>query len=544
MIISIQNETLTLNMGITPIDFAKSRISQMITDEGYYVEFKDNNFTITPWRFSSTSENKGLIEVKGELPNGNKTLYEIITKSNQTEKKECINKLICFYEYVIKNKLEIPIIGPLGTVFCNDGSFLLLPNEFFSRAVIKLSDEEYSNVQGCWINSALTGSNAIRFLLSVYIYHYVSGRLPYTNKNSQERTEDFYDKNYVPFIYTSGKLNEETSRIIDKYLSLDAAFSSKKKGKQQEKILTVSIDNIDSYYDENKEETKEKAQELLNKRQAISNKIFSKVKRRRFLRQKNTILLVSTAIFCVIGLSIISTIHDKRQLPTTVGMTSIETIESFYTGVNNLDTSLLDATTVNSGSAKPYKNLVDGYYVTSKYRTSVESQYATYPLTEWLYFKNQTQFTIFGVSNLQINQKPADCQSTIYQINNKDKTKLLTEFGQEIKEKDSKTYIATGYIVFTEGVDVLSIMKFTDTIDMAYLKDRWKIVKITNNWEELSVDYPSFITDYAKSLEGISDIKDISSSLKNTYDWIPTTIEIEKAGEILQRKIEENDLSF
>lgn len=546
MIISINNGQLTLDMGITPAELAKSTISQRITDEGFYIQPDEDGFTINPWRFSSIIENNEKIEVIGELPNASKTLYEIITKSGQSqEKKDSVNKIISFYEYVIANNLSIPVIGPLSTIFCNDGSFLLLPTEFFDRAISVLSDQEYSMYYGCWVNSALTGSNAIRFLLSVYIYYFVNDRFPYTNKISQERREDYYDKNYIPFLYTSTKILEKKAKIIDNYLSLEAGYTLEKKGKKKiEKQLSERIESIDYYFDEKIIESKEKALELMNKRQKTANRIHAKVNRRRFFRQKNTIISICAVIVVIITLSTISTIHDKNLLPSTLGMNSIQTVETFYTGVNNLDNSLLDAALQNSKAAKPYNDLINGYFVISKYRASVDPTTTTYPFTEWLYSRNYSTHTVFGVTNLKINQEIADFQSTLYKIENKDKQQITSEFNQAININDTKSYTATGYLIYTEGDNIFTIYKFTDYIQMKFNKDRWRITKIESQWEEVPFVYSEFIEKLQTAADSVSDIGDISSILKPIYDWIPTSQEIEKGGDILMNKIKESSLTI
>ncbi len=537
MIVSDSNEVL-LTMNISGREFAKAKLMQYLNDPGYIVSWvADGSCIFKTWCFTGTREDEDTLYMTGPAFEG-ETLYTILTDSKFREKRfEVFEKLRSAVEQSIEQNIQLPLSGPIGTVVSPDGSILFLPQEYIQRSVSFLEDSEASMVYSCYSHPGLNHTDSLRFMLSVYAYEIITNRLPFPKKNSEERIEDYVDHNFIPAKYWNPGLSSDFSDLI--CANLSTAVSIKKKSKknkisiyeQQNEIKSKPLPSIDRYINESDTLNYAQNEKLAaEERVKYISSLTTRIKIKRFFRKKGTLVKVAAAAIAVILISSISLIKENSDKPTTIGLTPYEVIESFYTSLNLLDVTLASSTTNNSVD-NSYKNMISSFYVINKMRTAYDSSSQTLHPAQWLYNNRNFADWMYGITNLTINNSPANPFSKHHEADFK-RSPLDEEKGTV------KNFKVTYFLVRHEGKEELVVTECNEIVELEFTKNRWLINGITSSNTEEIIDGQSFNNEFA-GIDSSLDVYEKAQKLAVLYKWIPTNDEIQKAIEELKARYEQ-----
>ncbi len=531
-IVTINESGITLHTGLSSRQFANAKMGQYVTESGLLVQkISDNKFSAEEFRFTNTkttAKNKSdEVVLTNESING-KTLLSIMEGDTQ-EALQTLDTLNAIIEWSFVNKIKIPNCGPEGTIVTENG-ILFLPFELFERSILAQNKETTSLFYGIWTNTALNEKDSWRFTLSTYAYKILSNQVPFTELNIEKRSEDYYDSNFIPLQFlvyvpssVSQIINHNLSITGSAHLSIKPRKESKKNlssriletNKQSEEnsialplqIANISIQKVDSQTEQEKN--------------SFITKTANQLKKKRFIRKhKTSIALLSlTAVFVAVIVG--SIIQSNLTKPTTKGMTSIEVVQTFYNAINTLDNVQLDMCGKKS-AVDSYSNMVSTVYVSGKIREAYERTIPHLPPAQWISTANPTSHFMFGITNLDIQNKKATSSSPTI--------------------GDTALFTADFYLVASQGLDHYEVTKTTDTLTLEYGKKEWQIVSLNSNKNQIPVDSTQFIEDAIITRELIKEDSTIelheqgillTETLRETYPWLPTIQEVKASVELI-----------
>lgn len=532
MVVSNSDEVL-LNMNITGREFAKAKLMQYLNSPGYLVSYlTDGSCAFSTWCFTGTKEMEDTMYMTGSSFEGT-TLHSILTDSAYADKRfDVFEKIRNAVEQSIDKNITLPLSGPCGTIIGSDGSLLFLPQEYIQRSVSALHESDSSSIYGCYFRPGLNHTDSLRFMLTVYAYEIITGRLPFPKKNEEERLEDYMDHNFIPVKYWNSHVSDNYSNLISHNLSISTNIKKvNKKNKvliheQIQEVKSRNIPQLDptiKQYDalDFKENEEQRAQDRIK----FTSSLSQKVRIKRFFRKKGTLLKIASAVTAIILTVVISLIHESKDKPTTIGLTPYEVVESFYTSLNMLDVTLATSTTKKS-TDDGYKDMISSFYVINKMRTAYDSSSQTLHPAQWLYTNRDFADWMFGITQLKIDSKPADAFSKHHKENIK-RQPLLEQKGAK------KSLSASYYLVRHEGNNEIVVTECHEVVDLEFVNNRWLIADITSNNTEHIITAEIFNTEYT-SLDTTTDVYEKARFLIQKYSWIPSEKEIQKALEELK----------
>ena len=532
----INSDSIVIDTGLSMREAAQAKLMQFLTEPGYIATVKDDGgVSFTEYTFTDSHEDiaKGRknssVFIAGPAYDGI-PLMELLGDDTafdaaRVEKARVAVEKICkITEASFEQEIKLPNNGPLGTLVGADGTILFLPPSIFNRALDSRGDSAYSLYEGCWKNTALAENDCLRFTAAAYAYTVYSGKPPFTQKDSQLRAADFYDKNFVRLSWfckleagvsgetstdsTDSKVFAETFEKIEQNLSCSAPemeTKKKRRGKSSKKKVTipsVAITELPAFRNRVITDfTVVPAYEAQQKR----------LKRVRFLRKNGTIMNVCVVAFVLLCMFVASRINDYMRRPTTIGLEPVEVVQMFYDGFDTLDSTLFDATRTN-GAGEGMSNMLATVFVTAKMRESYEGK-KTYTPSQWFYMRNPSALDIYGITQLSI----------------KEDTGKATD--------DTRVFSAHYFIVHTES-DLIVISEQNDTLTISYKNDRWLvsdfIAKNSEN-EGYTIDSDVFYTDLQNAIpsDATYNPEDILNALSDKYKWLPTLTETQKGYEQL-----------
>ena len=535
----IQNteDSIILDTNIDLRGFAQARLSSFMDEKGWIAKFdsSQNDFTFEPWYFSGTQEAENdSIQLVGNYQPG-KTLLSIIEENEKntvlTDSLKTIQLVIGAMESALQKNIELPLSGPEGTIITDSGEILFLPQNLFERSAISRTLEEYSTMLGCWINPGLDKKEGQLFMEAVYVYRVLSGKMPFANVSTEQRHEDYFDHNFVPIELLVPNVNRKLAYIVNTNLNRQGAIRiSKNKTSVRVQDTTLKCKNIPvDLITANDSLTEEKIQRTNIEKDKYIKKQTRRIKKIRFVRNHNTILKVSAGLTLVLMLMTGIFISDKQTQYTSIGLTSEQICQAYYTGVAKLDVPLLQSIC----KGKKTNEIIDSIstqYVTVKMRQTNEKGLMAFSLAEWLYM-NEDKFLFSGITNLILDNEPIN--TDFYPFIRKDKPEILTEEnGILLKNGDTKEFYASYDYVNAKGDGIISIEKCKDVITVQYIKNSWKVIEVKQTSNQYDVDLIKFQEDYKEALiQSEGSVKKAVEKLRELYSWLPDQTELQKAAE-------------
>ena len=419
-----------------------------------------------------------------------------------------------------------------------------------------LNDKDYSEQQGFYVNENLTGYSALKFIQSAIYYKLLSNEFPFPSINQSERQKDIADKYFIPVEYQVKGLNKNLKFAINTNLSQKAL--TEHTYKKIELSDYVFIDekemNLALGLEENgdlpaSKKLNEAKRDLINEdkfakeKEKKLNAINKRVSRtRQFRKYQNLFFTIMVALVFVAG--IILGIHSKKQNnPSSIGLTSEETVQMFYSAVNRLD--VLQATKCCKGrTMDKYTTVLGNIYVTSKARSMYNPEEMSQPVAKW-FCLNQTKFNLCGISNFEIEN--SSFVPDIYFIAPKKKDcKILTEEnGTPIHNGDTKNFTVHYYLVLTEGVNEITVEPTTEKLTLTYKKNAWYVTDIKTEKTSHKVYTSEFVSIYEKMREyyGLY-LSALQEEMKLHFDFTPTLKELQDAQKFIENEPEEKPQKF
>lgn len=545
-VVSITKEKIILCSGMSEEAFGKTNYASIITQSGLFYNGKD----LSKWSFkdviAQAEENSDIRQVcyAGDSPfSGNpKTLLsyfkDAASESATINEKDSMYKAglaVCsFLTFAAKEKIDLPKIGAGGILVNLENEtpeILFLPQNLFEGSVAGLSKVEYADQNGCWINTTIFDLPSICFERAVIAYKMLTGRYPFPNADLEERNADILDKKFLPIDLCINGINEQLAVEINKALQLNANIVSvpgkKQKGKASEDLTPTPDFPLDLLESAPKDlgNSKLSDEEFAKKAEQYLKSQTSKVNTKRAIRRNTTKIGAILIGVLVVGISASNYLRTNRGNPTSMGLTSTQTIETLYQGVNSKDTALVDCIT-KGRNPKNLVSTVSRIYVIGKQRQAYGNDNGFASPENWIVFIKDQSFLdrtgLFGITNLKIDGKLSNLDVEIHE--KKDRIPALKEEkGITLTKGAESVHSVEYYLLHSEGdSNELFIEYVTGTVTLNYIKNRWIITDLETESETLPVDSSRFYYEYFKLLKtNEGNIETTVRQMSFENPWLP-----------------------
>ena len=418
--------------------------------------------------------------------------------------------------------MPLSLVGAGGIIVSKDFSkVLFLPKNLLEASLSSLGEENFSELYGKYLNPVFSGKTAVRFLQAVIVYKAICGKVPFAEKNASSRETDIRDLNYCPLRYAVFGVDE---KIL---LFTENAFAGKDCLFPKEEFSALEL--------------KEPSSSDLEKFKAESQKFLlsqeKRIRAKRWLRAKSTVIKICAAVFIFAIAAVVSLYRTFLEKRTTKGLTSLQTVEMYYSAVN-----LLDVDSARASSAKSLGGRVDrlaNIFVTGKTSSMYNAGNDLVPPSVWL-VKNQLSHNIYGISNFTVDGSP--CRTFFNgQRRKENPVAIFEENGQKIFLGETKEYQVEFFIFDSLGEDSLCVSLQKEKVSLEFKKDRWIITGIQTEIESRFLKFSELKTEYSAAMENCGgDVFACASVLRQKYDFIPSDQEITDA----EKYVEEQSLVF
>lgn len=556
-----QDSKIFLNTAVSPLSFSKARQGERISEKGIIAERTGNGWSFQPWSFTGTISSNEILPTQTETVflSGDfstfttlKDQFSALTRDNSTFQKaktiQAAALVVSSIQEALKQGTKLPINGAGGILISTDKTKILyLPEDLFNTSVSCFGEKIYSQEKGFFINENLQYSQALIFEQALICYAALAETLPFLQENTKLRNEDQKDSNFIPLKHKVWALNQVLSSYIDKSLRLrpDTTRNSfhkieesallplklfyKEAGLTEEGLLPpdetlLPVIRKSNISQEQFSTKAEKYQTSFQKKLSI---------KRHFRHNKTKYGTITLGVIIAIAAIVIHSNNINRQ-PTTIGLTSTQTIESFYSAMNTLDITQASSC-VKGKEPSRLVDILSNYYVASQSRAAYEVSVQTISPSEWLNFNNDGKYQIFGLSQFYIDGAKS---SIFYKAKaKKDCDTIITEENdQTLQEGSSITHSVEYYLISDISENNMDIQRHKDLVTLTYKKNRWVITNIKQDAEALTANFDELYQAYLDCYEKTSGNNlEYSRILSEKFPWIPTTSEILEAHNYMQK---------
>lgn len=513
--------------------FAKAGLAGKIREPGLAAVLADGAWTFSPWTFDSTVSSADLKEfaqdeaetvfLEGECFNG-APLSSFLENWNSSGAgcMEAASAVCGALDAASPEHSELVICGTGGIVVSDDFTrVLFLPRKLLELSFSSLDGMDFSRLYGGCLNPAFSGKPAVRFLQAAVVYLALCGKIPFAEKDASRRESDIRDLNYCPLRYLVFGAEE---RIL---LFTENAFAGRECQFPKDEF---------SAFKRNEPSPAEMERLAMDCAEFLARRD-KKLKAKRWLRAKSTVIKISIAVFAAaIGLLFYlrSEYMEKR---TTKGLSSLETLEMYYSAIN-----LLDVDSAHGSSAKSLGGRVDriaNIFVTGKTSSMYDAGNDLVPPSVWL-VKNQPGHNIYGISNFTVDGAGRRTFFKGHRRNERPDS-VAVEDGRSVFPGMKKEYSVSFFIFDSLGEDSLSVSAQNEKVSLEFKKDRWIVSEIQTEIESQFLKFSVFKEEYSAAMEECGgDVFACASVLRRKYDFIPSDQEIKDA----QKYLEEQSLVF
>ncbi len=551
--VSIEENTILLRSFLEEQTFARTDLSKIMNESGILALVKSSgDVEFLPWQFNVTKVlSDKTVAFEGSAFNG-KTLSFTFNELKQTDSTSAKEKIVCVFKVLDKVIEEFEnstkdessnsiLPGPEGIIISDkmdDGSFkvLLLPGNLFERCAQNSTD--YAEFQGSFIHRGLEGLESILFTRASLAYTAVTKTKAFSKKNLEERQADITDLNFIPVEYEVNGIEEELAHSINSGLSVknkrriipgERRFINEKEENNRKETLNSALKLnstlIKNFFNpQNAQNKNSKPQELFNvERNSFLKKQAKQIKIKRFYA-RNSKRIWGGAIAIVLAVSVAFNFNrENKKLATSLGLTSTQTVQTLFAGIHSADVTVIQEIAKGKDS-KALVQTVSGFFVTNKQRLAMDERDGTLSPAQWLFFKGQTEFWQYGITNLKIDGQ--ESVTTFNYPRRQDKPKPLTEENGKILQKGDEVKHTVSYnLVYNEGEAVITVYKTTEEVTLRWNGKRWIVRSIKGTGKTSSNGYSAkkYKADYIEALEKCSgDIKKAADILRQKYSFTPT----------------------
>lgn len=527
----LQGEKIFLDSRMSGNVFVKAGFAGKIRENGLLAELNGETWNFSLWSFESTLSSADLKEFAQDKDETvfleGSCFYGFVLSEylESLEKEESIKacSLVCnALDALDESKSALSLVGAGGIIVSKDFSkVLFLPKNLIEISLSSLGEENFSDLYGSYLNPVFSGKTAVRFLQAVIVYKAICGKFPFAEKNASSREVDIRDLNYCPLRYAVFGVDE---KIL---LFTENAFAGKDCLFPKEEFSALEL--------------KEPSSSDLEKFKAESQKFLlsqeKRIRAKRWLRAKSTVIKICAAVFIFAIAAVVSLYRTFLEKRTTKGLTSLQTVEMYYSAVN-----LLDVDSARASSAKSLGGRVDrlaNIFVTGKTSSMYNAGNDLVPPSVWL-VKNQLSHNIYGISNFTVDGSP--CRTFFNgQRRKENPVAIFEENGQKIFLGETKEYQVEFFIFDSLGEDSLCVSLQKEKVSLEFKKDRWIITGIQTEIESRFLKFSELKTEYSAAMENCGgDVLACASVLRQKYDFIPSDQEITDA----EKYVEEQSLVF
>ncbi len=245
----------------------------------------------------------------------------------------------------------------------------------------------------------------LSFVLGVMTYKILTGEFPFTGKTQTEIREKMRRSKPVDISVLKPGIRKSTAEIINKSLSLTLV-------EIKEWITEFELwknKGVLTQIPEAEQLRMEKAAAALEKKRQRSF-----LRSQFFSRNWKTLTLIVIAAALLLAF-ISQPVRNALEPPITLGMNAREVVETYYRGIMEMDTELMEES-VKKGIGKNDINKITQLYVISKVRTGYEGKSGLISAQEWndgLIKEINPGEQVFGIADLEIR----DMGNSRFQVN-------------------------------------------------------------------------------------------------------------------------------
>jgi hypothetical protein len=557
-------DDILLDSGLDEYAFGKTNLSSLINDTGFYAEpdstlTETTRFSFHEWKFDTIRTYGDGADARvffcGHFFSGTplSSLFEAASPATADEKTRynaaCAAFAVCrALNQAVIDQLPLPVNGA-GGIICSSVDervqLLFLPPGLFDQVCACRGSSFYAAEQGCWCSKVLSAYDiSSSFTQAVIAYRALTGHLPYGAEDETIRNSDISDKNYLRLEHKINGIDSTLTAAVDNALELPAVFLQKKKkaaisavpvlpavslrkelglcGRAGTLTAVIHPDALPEAEFQTKVTSYYKMKE-------------KKVKASRKLR-RNTALISGILVAAALVIVIVLGQHSENGTkPTSFGLTSSETVETFYKGIHTQDIELMDC--VSKGkSASRYSDSVSQIYVIGKTRSMYTARDGIITPENWLFYQSRTtqkiKYGVYGITCFDLDGQP-DRLQIIVPLRKTEKKPVTKEGGIILSNRCTAVHTAVYYMVHTEDEENnFYVEKHTDKVTLTYTAHRWFITNITADVVDIPVDNIKFrsalLTAFSVSA---SDPVTAVEKLKPEYVWLPRTTEMQALAE-------------
>ena len=555
-----------LDTGMTQTAFTKARVTDHLEERGIKAERTEDaggeRWTFTKWSFTGTKLPEGSVLLEGSLFSG-LPLSGFFGKDDKAKEYLAGTRVCSAMEHALEQGLNLPRVGAGGIFISADFErILFLPEGLFETASRCAPAEICNEAQTFYVNKLLTADAANSFTQAVIAYRLLTGDLPFSAADDEQRAEDIHDRNYIPLANRIWGLDEELAFRIDQ--NLQRAGAVRNGGNRQEKVSSLVTDGKDRansalrraglsfpvkrlYRELGLTELGNIApdgkligvihksnisQEEFDRRAKKEQQHFQAgLQRKRWVRRRRTPLtILAIALFAAAVISGLC-LETAMSRPTTQGLTELQTVELFYSAFNTMDTLSAQA----SAKGKQTSAVIDAmsaYFVTAQTRSSYDASYKVTSPAEWLSFNNGGLFSMYGISQFFIGNRKGEIFFTA--PGRRDAPAPVTESGgTELKKGTVKQLEVSYYFIYCVGSETgdtenVEVLKKNDIVTLTYEGRRWRITGLEQQeGPSFSVNKAVLYADYKAAFDasGQDSVK-AADAIRSQYGWLPLGSEI------------------
>ena len=558
-VVSIIDGELRLSSGLGEYAFGKTHFSEIVTRQGLLAvcdSEPDNplHFSFQSWCFEDIKsfdvegEEEPVVFYCAKNPFSDKaaTLYELFERcgketatKNEKDNMYLASLAVCtILTQAANEEIDIPLNGGGGILVDGlDGKLklLFLPHDLFKYSLAGLSAVEQSDLHNCWVNPSLTGLPAICFARASTAYKMLTGRFAYPAADSLTRNADILDRKFLPLELSVNGINQTLAAAVNKGLKLNSNSviipGKKPKGKKSEDLLPEKAFPLDLLKTANEDISSNLSDSDFEEKVKSYQKFqASRVSTKRTIRRNTTAIIASLIAILGIAITVKNTWKGYLDDYTTKGLTSTQTIQAFFKGLNNLDIPMIQTFTKGSSTNK-YVDAIGNVYVISKQRqTSGGDSGFLKPSKFFIVVTDSSKLAnaaLYGVTQIKIDGKASD--EYIDLKKNKEKPEPVSqEQGVTIQKGDLSVHKVEYYTLHTEGTNNdIFVTKNADTFTLKFMKGKWFIIDIETTEQEVNLNSDIFKGEYFNRL--IANNGDVVKSVKElslTYEFLPSEKEM------------------
>ncbi|MCR5253404.1 MAG: hypothetical protein K6C98_06785 [Treponema sp.] len=535
-LIELDEKEIRLNSHLDEYSFGKTNYESILSQEGI---FWDGD-SFEPWTFNEVQSfniedrSERIVFYCGENKLGKdaKTLVQIIDEGGSTALQAV--KLVCqALTQAANEEISIPMVGAGGIIVNpSEKKILFMPLQLFKYAANALTPEEYMKEYEGWVNETIFDLPALSFLRASIAYKLLAKRLPYPNTNPVDRNADILDRNFLPLELCVKGIEAKLAISINKALKLNSNAvnvpGKKQKGKASEDLTPEKdfpIELLDQAYElsneiSNSDKDFEEKVEVYKKSQA------SRIKAKRNIRRNSSIIITGIVVVFVLIIVTINTIKTKNGELISTGLTSVETIQGFFQGVNTKSTTQL-MNFVKGRDPQGRVDTVSQIYVMHKQRLAYNKDNGYGNPSTWLLLatneENWQRTGLYGVTQVRIDGKAYELDIPLH-AKNENIPPVTQEGNVTLKKGDTSVHTVDYYLLHSEGEDFgFVVEEVHETFTLKYLKDRWVITHIDTESNTLPVSSRKFKTAYWNTLvEKDGNQLEAVKELRKKYEWLPS----------------------